>query len=140
RCHDNEIAPSVRGRCNDGLIGLLVVHLNRVAGQTSLLGRMGHADQYARSMRLDLLGMFGEFPQSLLRLRFWTTELLERRLDNNQGYLGSHGFRQRQSIRSRMLRYLRPICWDENMLVHSTSPLSERATKICLPNVSLGAC
>ena len=61
RCHDDEIAAPVRGRCNDGLIGLRVLHLNRVAGHTGLLGRIGRAIQHARSVLLDLLGMFGEF-------------------------------------------------------------------------------
>jgi hypothetical protein len=49
---------------------LLVLHLNRVAGHTGLLGRIGHAIQHARSVLLNLLAMFGEFPQRLLRFRF----------------------------------------------------------------------
>ena len=70
RRHDDEIATPVRGCRNDGFIGLRVLHLNRVAGHTGLLGRIGHAIQHTRSVLLDLLGMFGEFPQSLLRFRF----------------------------------------------------------------------
>ena len=68
RCHDDEIAAFVFGRCNDGFIGLLVLHLNRIAGHTGLLGCIGHAIQHARSVLFNLLGMFGKFPQSLLRV------------------------------------------------------------------------
>lgn len=57
RCHDDEIAALVLGRCDDGLIGLLVLHLNRVAGHTGLLGRIRRAIQHARGVLLDLLGM-----------------------------------------------------------------------------------
>ena len=49
RCHDDEIAAPVRSRCNDGFIGLLVLHLNRVAGYTGLLRRIGRAIQHARA-------------------------------------------------------------------------------------------
>jgi hypothetical protein len=49
---------------------LRVLHLNRIAGHTGLLGRIGHAVQHARGVLLDLLGMFGEFLKSALRLRF----------------------------------------------------------------------
>jgi hypothetical protein len=70
RCHDDEIAAPILGHCNDGLIGLRVLHLNRVAGHTSLLGRIAHTVQHARSVLLDLLGMFGEFLKSVLCLRF----------------------------------------------------------------------
>ena len=61
RCHDDEIATSIRGRCNDGLIGLRVLHLNCFAGHTCLLGRIGRAIQHARMVILDLLGVFAEF-------------------------------------------------------------------------------
>src|SRR5262245_10818581 len=70
-------------------------------------------------MILDLLGMFGEFLKSALRLRFRNAEPVERFLDDNHGHLGSHGFRQRQSIRYPMLRELRPVCWNENMPVQA---------------------
>ena len=60
--------PLIPGRCNDGLIGLRVLHLNCVAGHTSLLGRIGRAIQHARSVLLDLLGVFGEFLKCPLAL------------------------------------------------------------------------
>src|SRR5215831_2642124 len=52
RCHDDEIAAPVRGRCNDGFIGLHVFHLNRIAGHTGLLGRIGHVTQHGRCVFL----------------------------------------------------------------------------------------
>src|SRR6516164_10388183 len=52
RCHDDEMAAPVRGRCNDGFIGLHVLHMNRIAGHTGLLGRIGRAIQHARSVSL----------------------------------------------------------------------------------------
>src|SRR5262249_25109484 len=48
RCHDDEIAASVRGRCNNGLIGLHVLHLHRVAGHTGLLSCGGRPPQHIR--------------------------------------------------------------------------------------------
>ena len=54
-------AAFVLGRCDDGLIGLLALHLNRVARYTGLLGRVRRAIQHARGVLLDLLGMFGGF-------------------------------------------------------------------------------
>jgi len=69
RPHDDEIAAPVPGRCNNCLIGLRVLHLNRIAGHTGLLGCIGCAIQHARSVFLDL-GMFGEFLRCPLRLRF----------------------------------------------------------------------
>ena len=49
--------PPVRGRCNDGFIGLHVFHLNRLAGHTGLLGRIGHA---ICSVFFDFSGIFDE--------------------------------------------------------------------------------
>src|SRR5262245_33753632 len=64
--------------------------------------------------------MFGEcIKVPLRRSRSWNAEPVERVLDDNYGYLGSHGFRQCQSICYCMLRQLRPICWNEKMLVHA---------------------
>jgi len=42
RCHDDEIAAPIRRRCNDGFIELHVLHMNRIAGHTGLLGRISH--------------------------------------------------------------------------------------------------
>src|SRR5262245_44787188 len=95
RSHDNEIAAPVRGRCNNGLIGSRVLHLHRVAGHTGLLGCIGHPTQYTRVF-LALLVMFGKVFKCLplRRSRFWNVEQVERLLDDNYGYFGSHGFRQ----------------------------------------------
>jgi hypothetical protein len=78
------------------LIGLCVLNLHRVAGHTGLLGCVGHPTQHTRGVLFDLFVVFGEFINCLpLRhSRFWNAEPVERVLDDNYGYLGSHGFRQ----------------------------------------------
>src|SRR5262249_28398635 len=121
RCHDDEIAAPVRGRCNNGLIGSRVRHLHRVAGHAGLLGCIGRPTQHIRGVFLDLFVMFGKVFKCLplRRSRFWNAKPVERLLDDNYGYLGSHGFRPCQSICYCMLRQLRPICWNENMPVHA---------------------
>ena len=40
RRHDDKVATSVLGCSDNGLIGMRVLHLNRVAGDTGLLGRI----------------------------------------------------------------------------------------------------
>src|SRR5262245_22070931 len=117
RRHDDEVATSVLGCSDNGLIGMRVLHLNRVAGDTGLLGRIYGAIQRARGVLLDRLGIFC----GLLRppCHFCESEPDERFHDNDYGYFGSQGFRQRQPIRHPMLRQLRSICWNENMPIHA---------------------
>src|SRR3974390_3434131 len=77
--------------------------MNRIAWHTGLLGRLGHAIQNPRVVLLDLLCIFGE--------NFCC---------DNDGYLGPHEFRQRQSMRHCTLGQLGPVSWNENMPVHAS--------------------
>src|SRR6516165_5788490 len=79
--------------------------MNCIAGHTGLLGHLGHAIQHARTVLLDLFGIFGE--------GFCC---------DNYGYLGPYEFRQRQSMRYCTLCQLGPISWNENMSVHPSPP------------------
>lgn len=102
RRHDDEVATSVLGRSDNGLIGMLVLHLHRVAGDTGLLGRICGAVQRACGVLLDRLGIFCGFLWP--PCHFCESEPVERFRDNDYGYFGSQGFRQRQSIRHPTLR------------------------------------
>jgi hypothetical protein len=124
RGHGDQVAASGGRRVDDRLIGVLVLHMDRVAGDARRLGLAGRLGEDAPGALLDVALIFGWRVGELVRLQ---REGVERLGDRQRRHAGADRLGELQSLIDRLGGQFRAVGRDENVPVHGLSPESSDA-------------
>jgi hypothetical protein len=101
RGHDDEIATSLFGGLDDGLVRMIFLDLRGVAGDTGGASLLRDTVQYFLRMRFDALGVLGKSFRHFMDFRSRNRIDVERRLHGHCGDFCSDCFGERQSMVNR---------------------------------------